>query len=523
MLSPKDLELPEKFTSWRPSQYEAAVSSATCGDYALLVEGPTGTGKSLIGAAAQRIRSVKTTYLVQTKQLQDQILQDFPYAMTLKGRNNYRCLRFPNKFPEITAAECTHTKMNPCEDIHGCPYIVAKIEALSAPLAVLNYSYFLYEVNYASKHTKHTFSGRKFTICDEVDTTEDELMNFIQLTLTQKQLDRLGLEPPRFKTKFESWVEWARPAERQIIQELDRLEKEVESATSWTPIDMRALRRYNEYTRLKSKLEFFIREVDQNWVWYPGEDQWTFKPVWIAKYSPIALWNHTEKVLGMSATILDPTQLTRNVGLTLQAGRTYKYLPLPSPFPKENRPIYYEPCANLTNKTMATELPKLGTAVDKILNYYPNEKILLHSVSYKVRDYLVRNSACKQRMMTHSTGNRAEVLGNFKKSAQPMVLVSPSMDRGVDLPQEECRVIIIAKVPYPDLGDPQTRKRVYGSKDGNHWYAHKTISSIVQMAGRGVRSEDDYAYTYILDSQFGRLLSNNKDLFPQWFGEALVM
>ena len=97
------------------------------------------------------------------------------------------------------------------------------------------------------------------------------------------------------------------------------------------------------------------------------------------------------------------------------------------------------------------------------------------------------------------------------------------MDRGVDLPEEECRVVIIAKVPYPDLGDPQVNKRVYSSRDGSHWYAHKAVSKIIQMSGRGVRSETDFAETFILDEQFRRIYHENIGMFPKWFKEALVM
>jgi Rad3-related DNA helicase len=223
----------------------------------------------------------------------------------------------------------------------------------------------------------------------------------------------------------------------------------------------------------------------------------------------------------MSATILDPSQINRNIGLTMHH-RTFEYHRLPSLFPKENRPVIYEPSANMTFKTMTEELPKLATAVDRILKAHPDEKVLCHSVSYRIRDYLMDHLAQKPRLMSHDAKDRVECLERFKKDSGPRVLISPSMDRGVDLPEEECRVVIIAKLPYPNLGDPQIKKRVYSSKDGDRWYAHKTASSIIQMAGRGVRSAEDTATTYILDSQFERVYDHNIDLFPEWFSEALI-
>lgn len=516
MLTPDKLGLPPKFTSWRKGQLPSVVMIDRSKEYCFLLDAPTGSGKSLTGAAVQKMSKNHVVYLTTTKQLQDQLLGDFPYARTLKGRNNYKCLKMPKLFPSISAEHCTHSEKGPCHLQFKCPYMVAKLEALAAPLAVLNTAYFLAEANYAG-----AFSGAKRLIIDECDTIEDHLMSFIELVITQRQLDRLQVPPPRFKTKFESWVDWAGPTCDQLTRELHKLEETVGWTDDWATIPIDDLRRAKDLEKLISKLEAFIFNVDKNWVWYPESDRWTFKPVWVSKYSERALWRHAEKVVGMSATILDPKQMDRNIGLSSH-DRSYQYHELPSLFPKENRPVFYEPSANMTFKTMDAELPRLAVAMDKILDNHAGEKILVHTVSYRVRDYLMKHLTPRSRLMSHDVKDRVERLDEFKRSKQPRVLVSPSMDRGVDLPEEECRVVIIAKVPYPNLGDPQIKKRVYASKDGNHWYAHKTTSTVIQMSGRAVRSENDRATTYILDEQFGRLYDDNKQLFPEWFKEALI-
>ena len=514
MLTPADLSLPEKFTSWRPGQLQTAAKIAASSKYAYLLDAPTGSGKSLVAAAAQRLLDKSVVYLATTKQLQDQLLADFPYARTLKGRSNYICIKYPKMFPNISAEDCTHTENNECKLRGKCPYIRAKREALAAPLAVLNTAYFLSEANYVGG-----FSGQELLVIDEFDTVEDQLMSFIEVVITQRQLSSLHVAPPMYRTKFESWVDWARRTLSELMPQLRQLERETEG--DWTTVDFKALRAKRNLRRLVGKLEFFVKEVNSTWVWYPGEDRWVFKPVWISRYANATLWKHTKKILGMSATILDPRQVCANVGLTL-GDRRYDYVALPSPFPKENRPVYYEPCANVVAKQMDVALRKLIKAVKGIMDKHPKDRILVHTVSYKVRDYLMKNIG-DSRLVTHSTRDRAEVLSKFKASTTPQVLISPSMDRGIDLPDEECRVVVIAKVPYADLGDAQVNRRIYGSKDGNNWYSHKTISTIVQMAGRAVRSKGDYAVTYILDEQFGKLYGEHRALFPAWFKEAVVM
>jgi ATP-dependent DNA helicase DinG len=514
---PSDLDLPQKFTSWRPNQLELAAKIAASLKYGYLLDSPTGTGKSLIAATAQRLLQKNAVYLCTTKQLQDQILKDFPYAETLMGRSNYLCLKYPKMFPRISAEDCMHSEDHPCDRRGSCPYIVAKMRALRAPLAVLNTSYFLSEANYVGM-----FKDVGFLIIDELDALEAQLMGFIQLSVTKKQLDRINVAAPKYKTKFECWVEWANEMLKQLEPELERLTMATEQTGDWGGVDIFMLKRKSAIARLVSKLRYFVREVDSTWVPFYGEEEWVFKPTWISKYSSGVLWKHAKKVLGMSATILDPRQLTSNIGLTYGDERTYEYKALPSPFPKEHRPVHFEPCANIINKNMEEALPKLASAVERILERHPNEKILCHVVSYKIRDYLMKNIN-SPRFVSHTTADRTAVLEKFKETSEPKVLISPSMERGVDLPGEECRVIIIAKVPYPDLGDPQINKRVHASKDGNSWYAHRTVSAIVQMSGRAVRSVDDWATTYILDEQFSKLFREWNNMFPAWYREAVIM
>ena len=487
---------------------EVAAKVANDKNYAFLLEAATGTGKTIISAASQKLMKTKAVHLVATKQLQDQILNDFPEAKTLKGRSNYVCLRYPKAFPTISAELCTDTREKPCEYKRECPYMIAKRIALRAPLAVLNMAYYLSEANFVG-----SFSNIEYMVADEMDLIEDQLMSFVQLVVTKRQLDRLSLAPPKHKTKFESWLEWANEVIRKVDKQVQQLTQE---SFEWGGSDIKTLRQLKIAQSFLSKLKRFVREVDSTWVWYPGEDRWVFKPTWVSKYAKGVLWKHTNKVLGMSATILDADQVCRNVGLA--DARTF--LSLPSPFPVENRPVIYRPCANMTNKTIEAALPKIAKGIEEIMNEHLDEKILCHTVSYKVRNYLL-DSLPKGRIVTHSTVDRTIVLEAFKKSEAPLVLLSPSMERGVDLPDEQCRVVIIAKVPWPDMGDPQIARRLYGSKDGRRWYAHRTVSTVVQASGRGMRSATDHCHTYILDEQFERLLYEVRSLFPKWYLDAL--
>jgi len=45
----------------------------------------------------------------------------------------------------------------------------------------------------------------------------------------------------------------------------------------------------------------------------------------------------------------------------------------------------------------------------------------------------------------------------------------------------------------------------------------------VQMCGRSIRSEDDFAIGYILDSGFNSFYKWNREKFPGWWKESLVI
>ena len=114
-----------------------------------------------------------------------------------------------------------------------------------------------------------------------------------------------------------------------------------------------------------------------------------------------------------------------------------------------------------------------------------------------------------------------KILDFFEKDENPLVLVSPSMSEGVDLPYDKCRFQVIYKMPFPYLGDKQVNMRM---KKDKKWYAYKTVMTLMQAYGRGMRAEDDSCYTYIIDSDINMLFKSPmyRSLIPDFFKEAVV-
>lgn len=566
MLTPKDLGLPRKFQKWRPGQIATIEAIAKSDAKVYLLDAPTGIGKSIIGIGVHQRLGMKDNtmrvldrmagrednrqkrtcvYVTRTKQLQDQILGEFPKARTIKGRNNFPCLKQKDLFPDVTAEDCTHdSESHPCEYHPECPYFISKLAALAAPIAVLNTAYFLAEANgpgwfSAARHSDafrlDWVTDMSMLIIDEVDQLEAELMNHIEFKVSEKYLKILGLAPPRDPSTINGWLTWSETV--GIQDALASLEKSLFSTLEdeWSDVEIKQNKQARRLRNFELKLKTFIRDVNDSWIFSEKitdeGKEWVFKPVQVAPYAEQYIWRHAKQVIGMSSTILEPKIMADNLGLDtigtkgiIASALNWDYASMPCPFPLENRPIFYQPVANLTRRTMETELPKLFEAVKKIVEQRPFEKILIHATTYAIRDYLFWAFAdlkdIKYRVITHNPVNRAEILDYFKVSSDPLVIISPSFDRGVDLGDDLCRCIIICKVPYIDMGDPQVKKRME-LPGGQMWYLLKAAQTIIQMSGRGVRSETDHCQTYILDGQFTKLLNHTRHLMPKWWLEAV--
>lgn len=113
---------------------------------------------------------------------------------------------------------------------------------------------------------------------------------------------------------------------------------------------------------------------------------------------------------------------------------------------------------------------------------------------------------------------RDEIISERFNTSKPTVLISPSLHLKLDLVGDLSRFQIITKVPYPSLTDKWIDKK---RKHSGRWYAYMTSFRLVQAYGRSVRSKEDWAITYILDSLFAWFVSQNNRIFPDWFVSAI--
>lgn len=517
--------VPLKYDRWRKHQKEAVswLAGALKQWPVAALDGPTGSGKSLTGMAVAGLLDFRTIYVTGTRQLQSQVAFDFPDAVTIWGREHFPCLWNAG----MSAAECMHDAQSDDEDDHcpmidGCPYLKRKAQALKAQVACLSYAYLLAEANHVGGFHWKSKPGQPAStllILDEGDTAAEELSRHVSIIITGRQLGRCGLQPPKYISKPEAWREWSIPAAAKVATVARSLKREIAGGYGRPSMDM--IRLVKSYNNLANKLAEFSLLLNDDWVYELDQpDRWEFKPAWVSAFGK-KLTDHADRVLGMSATMLSASLWAKDLGLDT---RTVCFKAIPSTFPKENRPFACIPVADFSRKeTTDGSMQKMVQVIDAIMGDHPDEKGVIHAISYATAQYIQKNSKHQERLVSHEDGNgRAESLKRHVESDEPTVLMSPSFTRGLSLDDDLARFQIIVKLPFLSLGDKQTMKRRWSGKRGEEWYVMETVRNIVQAYGRSTRSVDDHSEVTILDARWDRFYGENKALFPGWFREAVV-
>ena len=524
----------------RDQQQEAidfALDSIAGGKKFVIIEAGTGVGKSAIGLTISRYvynslasnKDPGAYFLTTQKILQEQYVSDFGGfsgpMKSIKSSSNYTC-NFNKKtscgesLRALKTAEKESRFWKSCT--FNCVYRNAKESFLNSKESVTNFPYFLAETQYAGKITP-----RQVLIIDEAHNVDNELSKFVEVTLSEKFCTSfLGFSIPENMTQLQ-YINWITDTYVPTISsKLKHLEKMMEKY-----IGLREKIKSGEFSNVAKKFEMLDKHVckvrrflelydKDNWVLNKiDEDQRSsrkiqFKPIDIAPYAPDMLYSYGDVVIMMSATILDRDAFCECAGIPKQEAA---FISLPSPFPIENRPIVYSGIGKMNASSINDTLPRMAMAVKEILKQHNNEKGIIHCHSYKIAHFL-KNNIRSSRLLIHGSHNRDMILEKHKRSKKPTVLISPSMSEGVDLKDDLSRFQIVCKVPYPYLGDKLVKKKM---NKWRWWYALQTAKAIVQSVGRSVRSNEDSAVTYILDSDFERFFNSNSSLFPQEFRRSM--
>ncbi len=526
----------EKIRDEQVQAIDLAIEAYNSGKRFVVLEAGTGVGKSAIGLTLGRqINSglkksddydLGSWFVTTQKILQHQYVSDFGAPSgkmrSIKSSTNYTCgfhkRNTCNQSQQLLkTAERDSRFFKACT--FNCNYKEEKKKYLESSESVSNFPYFMTEAAYSGK-----ISPRRFLVIDEAHNVETELSRFVEVTITDRFVKSvLKTSLPKHQTQFQAF-RWVKDVYfPKAKAQLSHMEKQIEKIDLTQKMkELKTIARHYDMLRGHvTKLESFLRYYDKdNWVfdeevsWERKSRKFVFKSIDVSGYATEYLFRLGERVLLMSATILDHEVFCQSLGIPKEETA---FISIPSPFPVENRPILFNPIGSMSSKVIDKSLPNIVQAVKMIMAAHKNEKGIIHCHSYKVVNHLKRNIR-SSRILTHNSENRDEILYKHIHGDKDTVLLSPSMTEGVDLKGDASRFQIICKVPYPYLGDKLVKKRMNKWKK---WYPLQTAKSIVQSVGRSVRSSDDHAVSYILDADFDRFYRMNSSFFPKDFKRCL--
>lgn len=522
--------LPFPFPEVREKQAKALdfVARAVSRDYRfIVVEAPTGLGKSAVGvAAASWAMSVPNDgtraayYLVTQKLLQQQIMRDFksyrpPFfqaGRNLTSASEYRCDQHYN---------CAAGQRNKpiCSAVRegNCAYLAAKDAFINSVMGVTNYAYFFTERTFVGK-----FPKRRVMVLDECHTVERQILNMVELSISEPQLEETvpSLVPMKRMDRAEDFLSWLEKAY------LPRLREYVEALEAGSNHSVDEIRKLDRYSKLMSQLEVNTKLATQqpkNWVYEQRENEQhelvsSLRPISAVPFVKPLLWEAGNIHLFMSAYPGPKEVFCRSLGLD---PAQVAWIKLGSPFAVENRPVYRFYQGSMSHKNQKESLPSLLQTCAHILDDYREHRGIIHCGSYRlgqiIFDYLHKAGYGSRLIFPRNADSRED--GFAKHAARAAtVLISPSMSEGYDFKDDLARFQIVAKVQWPYLMDAQVDAK---RKLDPQWYDLQAVNFIIQAIGRGVRHENDWCMNFILDSDFGMLLDRCPEFFPRWFTDAL--
>lgn len=483
--------------------------------------------------------SAKFDVITNSKILQDQYTHTYDSLNDLKGKENYFCQAYDCSCAQ--GMEFSRLNKVKCE---MCPHSSAKEGFLFGKISLTNfYLYILYQL-----YNPEAMKGRgaNVLIIDEAQFLDDVMSDFISIKITDSVIKKLKfsnendiISKLKGVSNISSYIDFLEFLKLEIASTVSQIESSLGSISRTSVsdkrknklhkllgggnTDLKLMQILTDLDQYKSKIDVFLKEYKlnpNNWVLETQfndktkQNELSLEPIWAFDYLDKYIFSKYDKVFFMSGTILDKSLFCQLNGLDVDKAVYYS---ISSPFPVNNRPIYYMPAGKMSYKKKVETFQDYIPLIKRILNKYSDKKGIIHTNSFELASWISRDVQ-DTRLVYHDSSNKDEVLKSHFETKLPTVIVSPSMDTGVSFDDDKARFQIIAKIPYPSLASQKNKLR---QKHNPEWYSYKTVSGIIQSYGRIVRSDIDYGDTIIIDESFSDVMRHSSHLIPNWVQSAI--
>ena len=495
-----------------------------------LMNAPTGVGKSLFSIMVANwyknyINSnAKIDLLTNSKVLQSQYVREFPFISSLKGKANYSCSTYNSNCQD--GKELNKALKKTCT---ACPYTLAMSSWEKSDISLTNFHLFI---------TLHLFLPNvienrcNVLIIDEAHDFEAVLCDFISNKVSQRTLKKLGFNDASINkidkemNGIKNTNQFIKYIEDELTHYLEKLEEAHTNRIGNQSISTNEkIKLSKELANIESSRLSFKKLIEDysinpdNWVLDIEVDKkftlfqkiFNIQPVWAYNYLKKIIYDKYDHII----FILDKNMFAYLNGLE---PNLCTYFNVDSPFAIKNRRVKYIKVGKMSFNEKKETWLKQQSVLEKIFNKHKNEKGIIHTGNYELAEWLKEKYGKNEKFLFPTVEDKDAILLKHIQSKKPTILVSPSMMNGVDLKDDLSRFQVILKMPYPNLKSNRVKKRMNDYKD---WYSYKTVADLIQSYGRSIRSDDDYAITYILDSNFSNILQRSYKLLPIWFINAI--
>jgi ATP-dependent DNA helicase DinG len=541
-------QISQIIVSFKDDQYDNVILNAS-----------TGAGKSIIGAVVAEVMhrldplilgdkpGQASFILVGTNILTEQYSQTFNKIkdfLLVKGVSNYPCELMSTSLEPKTGEECCRTDIVKSQQkelielvdkfCEKCELAINRKERRYCKHMITNYSFYFIDRLYVEQ-----YQPRTITVWDEAHTINDIFSEHCAIFISEKRLDLYAeeiakdLDCPLVEVfnrikKVKNGIVKEEINNGNYLEYLSDLSFIYKSASEQADNKLESmnmsldLKHYSKikkigkkYSDLNCKIgDFFKYEFEHIFELVKDKNEFSIKPIFVGNMFNQLI--NSRYNLFMSATVSEE-MLSQSLGL--HRANT-KFIKLTPTFPKENKTVIFHGVEKLNYETMKN--PKVIERLGEICNTISNRHAeILESGIILTPSFDVTVSISKAvkgiKVFEHKRGEKLAVLVKaFKSYKKPSVLISPSLWEGVDLSDDHSRYQIFVKTPFASLADKRTKYIADYHKD---MYTLSTILKLVQGCGRSVRSEEDWATTYMLDQMSAWTWENKLNVWRNEFKE----
>jgi Rad3-related DNA helicase len=517
----------------------------------VVLSAPTGTGKSIIGAVvAEAIHKIKhpdmtagaSFLLTPTIVLQEQYQKSFASPDPLdtkfrliKGAGNFECSALSTPSEMQTAESCAvrifqkesmFSMIN--EHCDSCLFSLQRKMRDRARHLICNYSYY-----FIDRMFMELLAQRTVCVFDEAHLINDLFTEHNAIYFSDSRLKKMVEE-------INETLSLVDPSVFKLLQEVcgDLMQGEIndqnymdslvkladaygqicEAANNQAERAIHDHKKYLKLSKLSKKyhglgckigdlLEYGYPHAfefkERNPKFNQHENEISVKPIFVGDMFDKLI--NAEFNLLMSATF---SKQYAERTLTLENSTHIRLAPS---FPKENKKVVFFKPQKLSFDTMKDPkvVKQLQATCYEIVAHHVSlgERGIILAPSFAIVEGITQaleGANVGARIFEHRRGEKlAEVIGRFTRFKDgPAVLLTPSGFEGLDLAGDLSRYQIIVKAPFGSLGEARMKKILANWPD---IYSLLCTMKLVQGAGRSVRGPEDWAVTYMLDSNIQRL------------------